>query len=177
MAEAIRPSPVKLIMGVIFSSEGILLKARIKLAKKFGPLDFESPIMPFDYTKYYEQEMGPRLLRCFFSFKRLINPGDLAAIKLYTNRLECSLSGGKKESPRKINLDPGYISAAKLVLATCKDYSHRIYLDKGVYAEVTLRFQDGDFRALDWAYPDYKSRGYLESFHAIRKLYLKQLSL
>lgn len=176
MAEAVRPSSVKLIIGAITSSEGILIQARALLEKRFGVIDYQSPIMPFTWTKYYEQQMGPNLLRCFFSFKRLINPEDLAAIKLYTNRLEQRLSPAKERYARKINLDPGYITAAKLVLATAKDYSHRIYLDKGIYAEVTLQFRDETFQPWPWTYPDYKSAAYLRAFSKIREIYLKQLT-
>ena len=191
MAKSRRPLRVKLVLGAIFASEGILIKAKAGLKEKFGPLDFKSPIMSFDYTKYYEQEMGPKLLRQFFSFQRLIDPEQLAAIKLYTNRLEKELSRVKNrpsrtinpstllridsERNRNINLDPGYITAAKLVLATCKDYSHRIYLNRGIYAEVTLDFHDGTFMPSPWAYPDYKTSEYIRSFNAIREIYLKQL--
>ena len=208
MAKGVRPSPVKLICGAIFASEGVLIKAEKELRRKFGPLDFTSPLMRFERTKYYEEEMGPNLKRKFFSFQRLISPQQLAAIKFYTNRLEKRF-GLKKDNPsrsinpspvlpslrsglskdtetkskcridsernRSINLDPGYISGSKLVLATCKNYSHRIYLDKGIYAEVTLHFQDATFKPWPWTYPDYKSEGYIQSFNKIREIYLKQL--
>jgi len=176
MAEAIKPSPVKLVIGAITSSEGILIEAKVGLEKKFGPLDFQSPLMPFNYTKYYEKEMGTNLLRQFLSFQRLINPRKLAAIKLYTNRLEKHLSRVRNSPSRTINLDPGYISAAKLVLATCKDYAHRIYLDKGVYGEVTLHFRNGAFLPWPWTFPDYRSKGYIQSFNTIREIYLRQLA-
>lgn len=172
MAEAKKPSLVKLIMGAIFAREGVFIEAKKRLQKRFGPCDFESPLTPFDFTEYYKEEMGSHLLRCFLSFQRLINPQALATIKVYTNRLERQFSRGRS---RTINLDPGYICAARLVLASCKDYSHRVYLDKGVYAEVTLQFQDGDFRALAWTYPDYKSKAYLQSLNTIRERYLRQL--
>lgn len=175
MAEAIKPSPVKLVIGAITSSEGILIEAKVGLEKKFGPLDFQSPLMPFNYTEYYEKEMGPNLLRQFLSFQRLISPRKLVAIKLYTNRLERGLSRARNSPSRTINLDPGYISVPKLVLATCKDYAHRIYLDKGVFAEVTLHFQQGTFRPRPWTFPDYRSKGYIQSFNAIRGIYLRQL--
>ena len=175
MAEIKKPSLVKPIVGAIFSSEGILIKAKVNLEKKFGPLDFESSIVPFNSTKYYEKEMGPGLLRQFLSFQRLINPQDLAAIKLYTNRLEKRLSCRQDRFSRKINLDPGYICASKLVLATCKNYSHRIYLDKGVFAEVSLHFRQGTFIPWPWTYPDYKTSEYVRCFNAIREIYLKQL--
>ena len=175
MAKPKKPSPVKLIVGAITSSEGILIKAKVNLEKKFGPLDFENSIVPFNFTKYYEKEMGPGLLRQSFSFQRLINPQNLAAIKLYTNRLERRLSRKQDRFSRKINLDPGYICASKLVLATCKNYSHRIYLDKGVFAEVTLNFREGTFLPRPWTYPDYKTKGYIQSFNKIREIYLQQL--
>lgn len=171
MAEAEKPSQVKLIIGAIFASEGILIEAKVRLEKKFGPVDFQSSLMPFNYTKYYEKAMGPNLKRQFLSFQRLVNPQRLTAIKLYTNRLEKRFSQAGK---RRINLDPGYLDAAKLVLASCKDYSHRVYLDQGVYAEVTLHFQDGNFRFWPWTYPDYKSKDYIQGFNTIREIYLKQ---
>ena len=176
MAKAKEPSPVKLVIGTIFAREGILIEARQKLVKKFGPCDFQSKILPFDCTKYYEPEMGPNLKRQFFSFQRLIDPHQLAAIKLYTNRLEERLSRAQDKPSRQINLDPGYISTSKLVLATCKNYSHRIYLEKGVFAEVTLHFREGTFTSWPWTYPDYRRQEYIRSFNAIREMYLKQLS-
>ena len=174
MAEAEKPSQVKLIIGAIFASEGILIEAKVRLEKKFGPVDFQSSFMPFNCTKYYEKAMGPALLRQFLSFQRLINPRQLSAIKLYTNRLEKGLSCTKDRPSRTINLDPGYISASKLVLATCKNYAHRIYLDKGIFAEVTLHFRSGTFTPWPWTYPDYKSKDYIQGFNMIRGMYLKQ---
>ena len=178
MAEAKRASQVKLIIGAIFASEGILIAAKKRLEKKFGPVDFQSSSIFFNCTKYYEKAMGPALLRQFLSFQRLINPRQLSAIKLYTNRLEKGLSRAKARSERvmirRVNLDPGYISASKLVLATCKNYSHRIYLDKGIFAEVTLHFRSGTFTPWPWTYPDYKSKDYIQGFNMIREIYLKQ---
>ena len=175
MAKAVRPSPVKLILGAIFASEGVLIKAEAQLKRKFGPIDFASPIIPFNFTKYYEEEMGLGLLRKFFSFQKLINPNQLATIKSYTNRLEKRLSLKKDNLGRTINLDPGYISLSKLVLATWKNYAHRIYLDKGIFAEIALHFQDESFQPWPWTYPDYKSKAYLQVFKAIRQIYLTQL--
>jgi hypothetical protein len=175
MACARKPSVVKLIVGIIFTSEGVLIKAKQRLKKRFGPFDFESSFIPFHYTEYYEKEMGSKLKRQFLSFRWLIQPEKLAEIKLYTNRLEKQFSRSKDRPSRMINLDPGYISAAKLILATCKDYVHRIYLDKGVFAEATLRFQDGSFKPWPWTYPDYRSKDYIQNFNVIRKIYLRQL--
>ncbi|MBN2097823.1 MAG: DUF4416 family protein [Candidatus Omnitrophica bacterium] len=172
MAQAKQPSSVKLLMGAIFSGEGILIKAKQRLSRKFGPIDFQSQTVPFNFTEYYQEEMGPGLWRQFFSFHRLIAPQQLTAVKLYANKLEQRFSAAGK---RRINLDPGYICAAKLVLASCKDYAHRIYLGQGVFAEITLSFQDGAFRAQPWTYPDYQDPEHLKGFHLIRRAYLEQL--
>jgi hypothetical protein len=175
MAEISRPSPVKLVVGAIFASEGVLVKAKSRLKKRFGPIDFESRIVPFNYTDYYQKEMGRNLKRQFFSFQGLISPKELAQIKRYANRLEKNLSCSKGSLGRRINLDPGYVTDAKLVLATCKNYSHRIYLDQGIFAEVTLQFHDDTFKPWPWTYPDYRSREYIQNFNAIREIYLRQL--
>lgn len=169
MTEATKPSSVKLFIGAIFANEDIALKAKDALAHKFGPIDFESAVMKFDFTDYYEKEMGKGLRRQFFSFRKAISPERIVKIKLFTNRLEQYFA---QESSRSINLDPGYLSAAKVVLASCKNYYHRIYLGSGVYAELAMYFQHGEFCFFPWTYPDYKSPEYLDAFLAIRKLYL-----
>lgn len=164
------------------------------MEKKFGPIELRSPILPFNYTDYYEKEMGKDVKRQFLSFQKLIDPGALADIKLFTNKLEESCrdryaSGGlalsKEASPgrlldarrcyRPINLDPGYLASSKLVLASTKDYSHRTYLKKGIYAEVTLRYAKGAFELLPWTFPDYRSKGYIDFFTETRTLYMKKV--
>jgi hypothetical protein len=160
---------VKLVAGFIYKDEAFFLKAREKLKKRFGKIDFESALLSFDYTDYYEAEMGKQLKRKFISFSRLIPIEDLYRIKLYTNRLEVKISAGKF---RQVNIDPGYIDLAKLVLATTKDYAHRVFLRKGIFAEITLSFRGNSFSANDWTYPDYRSKEYIDIFNQIRKLYL-----
>jgi len=164
--------PVKLIAGFIYKSEDILNKAESLLEKKFSKIDFKSQPLDFIHTDYYREEFGDNLKRKFISFQRLIQPALLARIKNATNKIEKRLS---RENRRQINIDPGYISQGKLVLATTKDYRHRIYLGKGIFAEVTLYYQDGDFRAWDWTYPDYKTKDYIRIFNKIRKLYAEQI--
>jgi hypothetical protein len=135
-----------------------------------------SGVIAFDYTDYYFPEMGKPLWRKFISFTKLIPPDDIAEIKSYTNRLEKKFSQKKKNLLcRKINLDPGYINAAKLVLATTKDYSHRIYLKKGIYAEVTLSYFNKKFNPWPWTYPDYQSKEYQGFFAKVRSVYLDQM--
>lgn len=139
----------------------------------FGPVDMESSLIPFSFTDYYLPELGPDLKRKFLSFGSLIHPKRLAEIKSLTNELERRFQ--RQKGKRGINIDPGYLEAGKLVLATTKNQQHRIYLGKGIYAEVTLRFRKGRFEPWEWTYPDYRSRAYIDFFTKARKLYLEQL--
>ena len=142
------------------------------LKRRFGAIDFYSPEINFNYTDYYEQELGKPLKRMFVSFKRLGQEALLCGIKLYTNKLERRF--WRKEK-RQINLDPGFLNSGKLILATTKDHNHRIYLGKGIFAEVTLFYQRGTFRPRPWTYPDYQSKEYIDIFNLIRQVYLKQI--
>jgi hypothetical protein len=164
--------PVKLISGIISKKEDTLKKAKAILERKFGKIDFQSQTLPFNHTDYYEKEFGKNLKREFVSFKKLVAPADLAKIKIITNKIERSLSEGLN---RTVNIDPGYLNLSKLILASTKDYKHRIYLNKGVFLEVTLFYQDKTFRAWDWTYPDYKTNDYIAIFNRIREIYAQQI--
>ena len=167
-----QPLPVKLIVPMFSGDEALFLVAESRLGETFGPVDYRSAIIPFSHTHYYTKEFGPNLLRKFVAFEGLVDPSTLADVKRETNALEDELASDGK---RCINLDPGYISQSKLVLATTKNHSHRIYLGKGIYAEVTLRYQDKAFRSWEWTYPDYRTEEYREFFEEIRKIYINQL--
>ena len=160
---------VKLITGLIYKDEVVFIKARNKLRRKFGRIDFESGPIDFNYTNYYEAEMGKALKRRFISFAKLIPIQDLYRIKLFTRRLEAKFL---VERNRAINIDPGYIDSAKLVLATIKDYAHRIFLRKGIFAEITLTYRGDTFSRNDWTYPDYCTKEYIDIFNQIRKFYI-----
>jgi hypothetical protein len=165
--------PVKLITGFIFNDNDYFLAAVKILERKFGETDFQSQVLPFIYTDYYKQELGEGLKRSFVGFRRLIRPEHLPGIKIFTNKLEQRLSRKKK---RRINIDPGYLDHSKLILATTKDYSHRIYLSRGIFAEVTLSFQNRTFAPRDWTYPDYKTDAYIKIFNQIREIYDRQIA-
>ena len=176
MAEARLPEPVKLICACLAGREEWLERARERLERELGPVDLVSATWPFDCTDYYEPEMGAGLLRRMYSFQELIGPENIVAIKHATNRLEQQLGAELPGGPRRpVNLDPGYVSRAKLVLATTKDYGHRVYLGSGIYAEVTLRWQGGRFEPWEWTYPDYRSEGCRQFFAEVRELYVQQL--
>ena len=175
MGQISTPQPVKLFVGMLAGRTGLFEIAEAELSEKFGPIDTAGQVARFDFTDYYEAEMGPNLLRKFVGFERLINPKELASAKLFTNDLEERISerfGGRR---RLVNLDPGYISPSKLVLASTKDYSHRIYLGDGIFAEVTLHFANKRFNPWPWTYPDYKAGDYRRFFEAMRQQYLDVL--
>lgn len=164
--------PVKLIVGVFTAREELLGAVRAELRESYGAVDHVSPVWPFDFTSYYAEEFGENLLRQFFTFSELIDPARLPEIKLFTNSLELQLASQGK---RQANLDPGYIDLSKLVLATTKNHQHRIYLGRGIYAEVTLRFTRGSLRPWEWTYPDYRTEHYVLFFNEVRRTYLGQL--
>jgi hypothetical protein len=167
-----KPHPVKLIVGFIYKDRSILAKAEQILKKNFGPVDLQSKILAFTHTDYYEKELGSGLKRKFISFKSLILPQKLAGIKVFTNSIEKKFS---RDSRRLINIDPGYIDLPKLVLASAKDFSHRIYIGRGIHAEVTLSYQGKAFRWYEWTFPDYRTPQYIEIFTKIREIYFKQV--
>ena len=166
------PERVKLIIGFIYANESYYVKAKKYLINKYGPLDFESTKIDFNFTNYYEQEMGKPLTRRFVSFKNLIDPSKIVEIKLFCLKLEKKLSRKKK---RLVNIDPGYLNNAKFILSTTKDFSHRIYLGKGIFAEVTLYYQNKEFRNLPWTYPDFRTNKYKNILASIRNTYRNQL--
>ncbi len=170
------PDPVKLVCGFIFHDQDILRYAVERLQVRLGSIDLHSEIFPFTHTDYYTREMGPELSRLFISFQRLIRCEQLPEIKILTNGLEENLAldapGGLK---RRINIDPGYLEASKLVLASTKNFSHRIYLGRGIYGEVTLRYRANRFEPLDWTYPDYQDHHLSDFLKQARRTYMGQI--
>ena len=164
-------TPVKLFIGIIFNNTFCIKKTKELLIQKFGEIDIETPNWSFNFTNYYEKEMGTVLFKKFLSFKKLINPIDIKDIKIYTNNLEKQFESDHIEITRPVNLDPGYLSLSKVVLATTKNYNHRIYIGNGIYAEVTLHYQNKSFQFWPWTYSDYKTSNYLNFFQKMRNYY------
>lgn len=172
MGEPGRPSPVKLVAGMIYSDESLCKEAREGFSERCGPEDFASMVLPFDRTRYYEKEMGSGLKRVFITYSECMAREILVFMKHFSREIETEFS---HDGRRRVNIDPGYISLENLVLATFKGYSHRIYLGKGVFAEVTLIFEKGSFRPLAWTYPDYASQEVIRIMNVIRGRYRAQL--
>lgn len=172
MGTAKQPQPVKLVASLFAGSQELLATARARLEETFGPVDSQSKLLTFDHTDYYTPEFGPGLVRVIMAFERLIDPGDLATIKRQTNAMEAEWL---VEGRRQVNIDPGYVSLSKLVLASTKNHAHRIYLADGIYGEVTLNYRHGAFQGFPWTYPDYASPRYCALFEEIRDAYHRQL--
>jgi len=167
--------PVKLICGMISSQNIVFEKAEDSLKDLYGPVDFFSQLITFTFTDYYEKEMGANLKRKFLSFQQLIPPENLSEIKIRTNKLEEELKQEYEIPQRIMNLDPGFLTASSLFMATAKDFAHRVPLQHGIYAHLELLFGKKKIRTLDWTYPDYKTENYQKFFLAVRKIYLDQL--
>ncbi len=170
------PDRVKLIIGILAADQSCLDIARDAVIERFGKADFVSDVWPFTQTNYYKNETGDNILRQFVSIDRTISPVRLAKIKCKTNKLEQDFASQlDTDQPRPINLDPGIIEPSKLILATTKNFSHRIYIGKKMYAEVTLMFDKGQWRPFEHTYPDYKQQCYFDFFSKVRVRLVEQL--
>ena len=170
------PKPVKLIIGILAANETALAAAVKAISKSFGVIDLASDVWPFTQTDYYKDELGPNALRQFVSIENLIDPGKLAQIKHDTNSLEQQLADSLKLSlPRPVNLDPGFIEPSKLILASTKNFSHRIYIGNKMFAEVTLMYEKGKWRHFEYTFPDYRQSCYQDFLSKVRTRLLEQL--
>ena len=172
------PKPVKLLIGLLSGDRDLMSRACQLLSKQFGQIDHWSEHWPFEQTEYYSDELGEHIERRFVAFSQLIHPDAIAEIKRQTNDIETRICEdlALRTDRRLVNLDPGYVALSKLVLATTKDYAHRIYLRRGIYAEATLRFHDGGWHTWPWTYPDYASKEYQDFFVTVREQLKKQYS-
>ena len=180
MAQPISPQAVKLIVAMLSREVSLFRLAEEEMQKLWGVIDIHSNIFSFEHTNYYENQMGSALKRKFISFSQLIYPGLLASIKHQSNSLEEKIAqteiGRSLTVKRPVNLDPGYVDPGKLVLATTKNYSHRIYIGQSMYAEATLHYHKGRWEAWPYTYPDYASDEYDQFLNQTRQRLMEQLS-
>jgi len=167
------PKPAKLVASLLLNDKQLLDCVIKDLAEHFGPVDMISPWFDFKYTEYYKPEMGDPLFRRMVVFKELIEQDALAEIKNISNEIELKYS---KDLKRSVNIDPGYMLLERFVLATGKNFTHRIYIGKNMYADLTLIYQKGAFRELPWTYPDYQTEEYKDFFLKVRTLYAEDIS-
>ena len=166
-----KPLPVKIFCGLIGSETSIEEAGRLLVAE-LGPVDSRSPFLPFDFTDYYQEEMGEGLMRRWIAFVELRERAYLASAKHAAVIIEGELS---ESGRRTVNIDPGYVDDAQVVLSTAKNFSHRIYIGKGYYAEVTMIYMRTGLKPLEWTYPDYKGEEGREFFERVRSEYHRQL--
>jgi hypothetical protein len=153
------PPPTALIAAIMATDEQVLAQAGELLAERIAPIRAAGPVYDFDYSTYYEKEMGAGLVKQLVCFEGLVDPAVLAQVKRQTMELEKGL--GREEGGqvrRRANIDPGLVAVESLVLATTKYSGHRICIGPGLYAEVTLLFQKGQYQPLEWTYQDYRTR-------------------
>jgi hypothetical protein len=170
MGEIQQPAPVLLVVAASSRHAPALDWTREQCVAHYGPAALASDPFPFTETDYYTATMGADLKKQFFAFERLVDPAALAGIKRETNRWEADYAAlGRHAEPRPLNLDPGYITPAKLVLASTKDHAHRLYLRDGIYAEVTLTYRRRQWQPLEWTYPDFRRDDYQRFFTRCRE--------
>jgi hypothetical protein len=166
------PKPAKLIVGFFLKDKSLAADIARDLTVRLGPVETISPWLNFDFTSYYEKEMGAPLSRRLLVFKPLVEQTRLAAIKRISNALEMKY---QRCNQRQVNIDPGYLLPERFVLATGKNFTHRIYLGDGIYADLTLIFQQGAFRTLPWTYPDYADSRLIDFLTLVRNRYMLEL--
>ena len=172
MSELRPPKPAKPIVGFFLKERALAAEIVQALEAKLGPVDMVSPWLDFDFTTYYEKEMGASLSRRLVVFKTLVEQDRLASIKRMTNDIEARYL---QEGNRRVNIDPGYLLPERLVLATGKNFTHRIYIGQRIYADLTLIYQKGAFRTLPWTYPDYADRCLIDFLTLVRNKYMLDL--
>ncbi len=172
MGKILQPAEVKLVSGLLLRKEeaqgegGLLPRVLAAMQSHYGPIETAGEPWDFTYTDYYENELGSAVLRMFVSFERPAYAGDLAAIKVNTNAIEEEFL---RQGRRSVNIDPGYVTLSKLVLATTKEGSYRVYMDKGIFGQATLYYEKGSFHPWPWTYPDYRDERTIGFFNAARR--------
>jgi hypothetical protein len=167
------PESALLFVSTLYHSEDIFNQANVILENNLGDVLYLSPPLTWDYSSYYKDEIGWPLFRQIIFFKNAIDPGLLVDMKLKTNEIESAFTLNGR---RQINLDPGYLTLSKIVLASTKNYAHRLYLGKGIYGEITLIYRDGTYSPHLFTYRDYQDKTHIDVFIKARAL-LKKISL
>ncbi len=169
MGESREHRPVLLILAVFSRYPDAIQWARQTAAEKWGDVAIASEVLPFEQTTFYESEMGAGLKKQLLAFERFQSPASLAQWKHQSNQWEAEYATrGLHDESRPLNVDPGYLTEAKLVLASTKDRDHRLYLSDGIFAEVTLYYYRGAWKSRPWTYPDFQSSEYHEFFDRCR---------
>ncbi|MFH0957258.1 MAG: DUF4416 family protein [Pseudomonadota bacterium] len=166
------PDPAQLILSILSARESPVKYLEKHLIAAFGNLEDILGPLKFDFTKYYDVELGSGIKRWVVAFNRLVDPSQLAHFKILTNSIEEEWSSRGR---RQFNLDPGVMSLGNFVLATGKNNAHRIYLNHGIFADLTLVFRRSSYQPLEWTYPDYADSELIGLLNHIREKYKEKL--
>jgi hypothetical protein len=172
MSVPLIPESASLVMSVLVSDIAVWPEVKKELEGGFGPIEEDVGPLGFDFTSYYEREMGKGIVRRLWRFECLVGRVFLADVKQFTNRLEQEFARSGK---RVFNLDPGLLSLENFILATGKNRAHRVYLQKGIFADLTLTFEKGSFRPTPWTYPDYRDAKMIQILNSFRESHLGKL--
>ncbi len=172
MGKIVDVLPVKLLFSIFTGKKEYFTFTLEKIEDIFGETEVFSDDFLFNHTTYYEAEFGKKLYRKFIVLKPLYKRDGIAKSKILTNEMEESFS---KNGQRIVNIDPGYLTLENFILFTTKNYTHRIYLENGIFADLTLIFQNKKFNSLPWTYPDYASDEIKNFLREIRKIYANQI--
>ena len=166
MGTASVPHKVQLFFALLYSDRIPVECVLDALDREYGERDRACGPVAFSWTGYYRSEMGTALRKMYFNYRECIDRDRLPAIKIHTNALEKRFSDSTGN--RLVNIDPGYVARDKVVLATTKDFYHRLYLADGIYGEVTLHYRRGRFRYFSWTYPDFRDPQVMQFLEKIR---------
>ena len=172
MGTAVPPKSVCLVAALCFNDHNLKESIVAKMEKEYGAVQFELAPVLFSHTNYYGKEMGAVLEKMYVAFADYIDPACLPRIKHFTNALEQKSAANGN---RSINIDPGYIEVPKLVLATTKNFSHRIYIGEHIYGDVQLYWRNGGFQPNPWTYPDYRDSRTIRFFEKVRNTYFDSI--
>lgn len=173
MGLAQEPLPVKLFIAFMYDADTVNPEDYLQEFKRlFGNIDFFYGPIDFSWTEYYASEMGNNLKKIYVTFENPIDRTRLVDIKLQSNATEARSA---VENNRVVNIDPGYIARDKFVLASTKDFYHRLYLGNGIFGEVTLHYRKGCFRYFNWTFPDYRDQGFIDFIEKVRARFVHDL--
>lgn len=173
MGKIVEPSKVKMIAALLWNETVVISNVYDRLEKEWGSIDARSTVYDFTHTGYYKDEFGQQLKKQFVSFEKLADIDAMPDIKILGNKIEDEFNFGGK---RTVNIDPGYIANAKLVMPTTKNLPHRVYIGKKIYADLQLIYKKPTFHTILWTFADYKEPFNLEFFNKVRDRYMEQLS-
>jgi len=168
------PDRCQFFAAVMINNRDLIPKVEKFIEQKFSKIEMRSQVFSFTHSKYYNREMGDNLYKYFISCEKLIDKEELPDIKISTMKIEDEFLFFKDGYKcRSANIDPGYLTHSKVILSTSKNYSHRIYIGKGVFAELTYVISHEGWKTLDWTYPDYRDKDSINFFLTLRTKYLE----